>query len=308
MERIDRLDWTLIQAFLAVAAEGSLSGAARALGVSQPTLGRQVKGMEEQLGVALFYRQPKGLTLTKEGETLLPHARVMADAASELATAAAGHDKSVQGTVRITASEFMAMYLLPPVLARLRISHPDIQIELNSTDQSENLLFREADIAVRMYRPTQLEVVTKKIGVLKLGFFAARSYLARRGTPTSIEDFVHHDLLGYDRSERFIRGAAKLGWQLSRQDFVFRCDAQNVHCEMIRAGAGIGVMACCLGETVPDVEEVLLHFPVPGLEIWLTTHEALRNTPRVAAVWKVLEDGLRPDLSQDGSIPIMHSP
>ena len=308
MERIDRLDWTLIQAFLAVVAEGSLSGAARTLGVSQPTLGRQVKAMEVQLGIALFYRQAKGLSLTTEGEALLPHAKAMSDAASGLATAAAGHDNSLQGTVRITASEFTAMYSLPPILARLRVAHPDIQIELNSTDLSENLLFREADIAVRMYRPTQLEVVTKKIGILKLGFFAAKSYLDRRGTPTNIEELMNHDLLGYDRSERFIRGAAKLGWQLTRHDFAFRCDSQQVHCEMIRAGAGIGVMACNLGAQLPEVEEVLPRFPVPGLELWLTTHEALRHTPRVAAVWKILEDGLKPALSQDSAIPIMHPP
>ncbi|EPX77503.1 LysR family transcriptional regulator [Litoreibacter arenae] len=306
MERINRLDWTLIQAFLAVSAEGSLSGAARALGVSQPTLGRQVKAMEEQLGIALFFRQPKGLSLTAEGEALLPHATAMANAASGLATVAAGHDNSLSGTVRITASEFTAMYSLPPVLAQLRMQHPDIHIELNPTDLSENLLFREADIAVRMYRPTQLEVITKKIGVMKLGFFAARSYLERRGRPSSINELMSHDLLGYDRSERFIRGAAKLGWQLSRDDFAFRCDAQNIHCEMIRAGAGIGIMACTLTDRFPEVESVLPDFPVPGLEIWLTTHEALRHTPRVAAVWKGLEEGLAPSLSQDSSIPIMH--
>lgn len=308
MDRIDRLDWTLIQAFLGVVAEGSLSGAARALGVSQPTLGRQVKAMEDQLGIALFYRQPKGLSLTTEGQALLPHATAMANAASGLTTAAAGHDNSLQGTVRITASEFTAMFTLPPVLAQLRIKHPDIQIELNSTDVSENLLFREADIAVRMHRPTQLEVVTKKIGVLKLGFFAAKSYLDRKGTPASVEELMKHDLLGYDRSERFIRGAAVLGWKLSRDDFAFRCDAQNVHCEMIRAGAGIGVMDCALARTFPEVEEVLPRFPVPGLEIWLSTHEALRHTPKVAAVWKMLEEGLTPGLSQDSTIPIMDAP
>ena len=305
MERIDRLDWTLIQAFLSVEAEGSLSAAARALGVSQPTLGRQVKLMEEQLGIELFHRQPKGLSLTAEGEALLPHARAMSEAASELATAAAGHDNSLSGTVRITASEFTAQYSLPPVIAQLRISHPDIQIELNSTDHSENLLFREADIALRMYRPTQLEIVTKKLGVLKLGFFAATSYLDRCGRPNTIEELMTHDLLGYDRSERFIRGAAKLGWQLSRHDFNFRCDAQNIHCEMVRAGVGIGIMSCVLGSSMSGVEEVLPRFPIPGLELWLSTHEALRHTPRVAAVWKVLDQGLTPGLSQDASIPIM---
>lgn len=263
--------------------------------------------MEEQLGIELFYRQAKGLTLTTEGEALLPHATAMAEAAKGLETAAAGHEKSLDGTVRISASEATAVYSLPPILAQLRLDHPDIQIELNSTDVSENLLFREADIAVRMYRPTQLDVVTKKLGVMKLGFFAAKSYVARKGAPSSIEELMTHELLGYDRSERFIRGAAQLGWKLTRHDFGFRCDAQIVHGEMILAGAGIGVMGCDLARKYPDVVEILPRFPVPGLEIWLTTQEAVRHTPRVAAVWRALEEGLRSELSQDSSIPIMDS-
>lgn len=305
MDRIDAIDWSLVQAFIAVAQEGSLSAAARGLSVSQPTLGRQIKSMEEQLGVILFRRQPKGLNLTIEGEALLPHAIAMAAAASGFATAAAGHDMSVQGTVRITASEFTAMYTLPKILAQFRVSHPDIQIELNPTDESENLLFREADIAVRMYRPTQLEMVAKKIGVLELGFWASTDYLERRGVPQTINDLMQHDLLGYDRSERFIRVANKMGWPLTRNDFAFRCDAQNVHCEMIRNGAGVGVMEVNLAASFGNLVQVMPDFPTPGLEVWLTTHEALRHTPRVAAVWQALEEGLQGRLCHDGSIPIM---
>jgi len=305
MDRISAIDWSLAQAFIAVAEKGSLSAAARELGVSQPTLGRQVKALEEQLATTLFRRQPKGLSLTAEGEALLPFALSMAEAASGFATAAAGRDMSVRGTVRITASEFTSMYILPKILSDFRIKHPDIHIELNPTDETENLLFREADLAVRMYRPTQLEMVAKKLGMLELGFWASQDYLDRRGVPETVEDLMDHDLLGYDRSERFIRVANKMGWPLTRDDFGFRCDTQLVHCEMIRNGAGVGVMEVNLARSFENVVAVMPDFPTPGLEVWLTTHEALRHTPRVASVWKALEEGLSTWLSQDPSIPIM---
>lgn len=299
------LDWSLIQAFIAVSKHGSLSAAARASGVSQPTLGRQIKAIEAQLGVTLFTRQAKGFELTEAGHAMIPAATEMAEAATRFATAAAGRDMSVSGTVRITASVFVAQHVLPQVISDIRKSHPDIQIELNATDEAENLLFREADIALRMFRPTQLEVVTRKLGVLKLGFFASADYVARRGHPAGIEDLMSHDLLGYDRSERFIRGAAKFGWTLKREDFVFRCDQQTIHSEMIRTGCGIGIMEARMADKMGLVP-ILLGFPMPGLEVWLTTHEALRNTPKVSAVWGHLDRGLAPWLSRDDTIPIVN--
>lgn len=304
-DRLNSLDWSLVQAFLAVAECGSLSAAARATGVSQPTLGRQVKAIEAQLGVSLFQRQAKGFVLTEAGQAILPAASAMAEAATQFMTAAAGRDMSVSGTVRITASVFVAQYVLPRIISDIRRNHPDIQIELNATDEADNLLFREADIALRMFRPTQLEVVTRKLGVLELGFFAAEDYIARRGLPADIADLITHDLLGYDRSERFIRGAAALGWKLTREDFAFRCDQQTVHGEMIRTGCGIGILQTRVAAEMGLVS-VLPDFPMPGLEIWLTTHEALRHTPKVSAVWGQLDRGLAPWLSHDDAIPILN--
>lgn len=287
------LDWSLVQAFLAVSKHGSLSAAARASGASQPTLGRQIKAIEAQLGVTLFTRQAKGFVLTDAGQAILPAAAAMAEAATKFATAAAGRDMSVSGTVRITASVFVAQYILPQIISDIRKSHPDIQIELNATDEADNLLFREADIALRMFRPTQLEVVTRRLGVLKLGFFASQDYVDRRGLPATVNDLVTHDLLGYDRSERIIRGAAEMGWKLSREDFVFRCDQQTIHSEMIRTGCGIGILQSGVAKQMGLVP-IIPSFPMPGLEIWLTTHEVLRNTPRVSAVWDHLDRGLTP--------------
>lgn len=305
LDRLNSLDWSLVQAFLAVAECGSLSGAARATGVSQPTLGRQIKAIEGQLGVSLFQRQAKGFVLTDAGQAILPAASAMAEAATQFMTAAAGRDMSVSGTVRITASVFVAQYVLPQIISDIRKSHPDIQIELNATDEADNLLFREADVALRMFQPTQLEVVTRKLGVLQLGFFASQDYVARRGLPSGVPELMSHDLLGYDRSERFIRGAAELGWKLTREDFAFRCDQQTVHGEMIRTGCGIGILQTKVAVEMGLVP-VLPDFPMPGLEVWLTTHEALRHTPKVDAVWRHLDQGLKPWLSHDAAIPIIN--
>jgi DNA-binding transcriptional LysR family regulator len=297
------LDWTLVQSFLLVAQNGSLSAAARASGVSQPTLGRQIKALEDRLGVALFVRQAKGLNLSEAGDALLGPAMAMAEAAGQFAMHAAGRDMSVSGTVRITASEFVSHYILPDILAQIRAAHRDIQIELHPTDASDNLLFREADIAVRMYRPTQLEVLTKYLGQLKLGFFASEMYLAERGTPGNISELMHHDLLGYDKSERFIEGAAEFGWELNKTNFAIRCDQQAIHGQLIAAGAGIGILPTKVGRESLNLMPVMEGFPVPGLEVWLTTHEAMRATPRVNAVWQVLAAGLRPWMSADAKGP-----
>ncbi|MEM7470393.1 MAG: LysR family transcriptional regulator [Pseudomonadota bacterium] len=306
-ESLYGLDWSLVQAFIAVAEGGSLSAAARATASSQPTLGRQIKSIEGHLGVILFHRRARGFELTEAGQALLPAAIAMAEAATKFETSAAGHDMSVSGTVRITASEFVAHYILPEIISSIRRAHPDIQIELNATDQTDNLLFREADVALRMFRPTQLEVVTHKLGILRLGFFASDSYVEQRGIPESITELMSHDLLGYDRSERFIRGAAQLGWTLTREDFVFRCDQQSIHGEMIRAGCGIGILQCNVASNMGLVP-VLPDFPMPGLELWLTTHEALRHTPRVNVVWQHLREGLAPWLSHDDGINILNLP
>ena len=281
-----------------------MSSAARATKVSQPTLGRQIKALEECLGVPLFNRQAKGLSLTEAGRDLLPEAAAMAEAAAKLATVAAGRDADIGGTVRITASEFVSQFILPEIIATVRAAHPDVQIELHATDESDNLLFRQADIAVRMYRPTQLEVVTKLLGVLELGFFATSDYLDRHGRPVNLDDMFHHDLIGYDASERLIRGAAEFGWTLTRTDFGVRCDQQTIHGELIKSGCGIGILQKRVAENV-GLEPVVPEFPMPGLEVWLTTHEALRNTPRVRAVWNALEIGLRPWLTQDPDAPRM---
>lgn len=296
-KRLSSLDWSLIRAFLTVADSGSLSAAARLLGASQPTLGRQIRQLEQDLQQVLFHRQAKGLVLSESGQLLLAPARRMQAAVGEIELTAAGRQTRIEGSVRITASEMFSIYVLPPVIAALREKEPGITIDLVPSDSTENLLFREADIALRMYRPEQLELVARHLGDLKLGMFAARSYLDRAGRPEKVNDLLAHPLIGYDRNEDIIRGMQERGWKATRDWFALRCDNHAVNWELVRAGCGIGFGQVEVARRDPGVEQVVVDLSLPSLPIWLATHQALRHTPRIARVWEALAEGLKPNLS-----------
>jgi len=290
---LSSLDWSLVQAFLAVAETGSLSAAARQTGASQPTLGRQVQRMEAALGLALFHRRARGFELSEQGAMILPAALAMREAAGRLALVAAGQDAAPEGDVRITASNVVSHFILPPILAKLRRDAPGIHIELVPTDSTENLLFREADIAIRMYRPMQLDVITRHVTDLPIGIFAARSYLERAGTPASVDDMLAHDFVGYDRDDRIIRGMAELGWKATRDDFDIRTDDQAAYWHLVRAGCGLGIGQVLAVQGDADMIRLFPDLPIAPLPVWLTAHETMRNTARVRLVWDALADGLR---------------
>jgi len=297
MEMLHRLDWSLLQTFLAVAEEGSLSGAARRLGASQPTVGRQVKAAEQQLGVALFQRRARGVALTETGAALVAPARSMAEAAQQIALTAAGRDTALSGTVRITASMIISSAHLPPIIAGLRRSEPEIEIELVPSDTTSNLLYREADIALRMFRPRQLDLVTLHLGDIALGTFAARSYVARHGLPRRPDEMAAHDVVGFDRDPAILEGFAQMGVPVTRSFFPVRCDDNLVYWELVRAGCGIGFAQREMGLADPDLVEIDLGLPLPTLPVWLTAHEAMRETPRLRRVWRALQEGLAPLVS-----------
>lgn len=297
MEDPQKLDWSLIRGVLAVAETGSLSAAARMTGQSQPTLGRQIKAAETMLGAQLFTRHPKGFALTAAGHGLMPAMEQMQAGARALSLAAAGQDDAARGTVRLTASKFVSAFLLPPILADLRRTDPGLAIELDATDRTENLLFHEADLALRMHRPEQLDMITRHLGDLPIGLYATRDYLDRKGTPRTWDDVTDHDILGYDRDDRMIRGLREMGQAVTRDFFALRCDDQVVYWQLVVAGAGIGAGQRAVAARHPDVVQVLTDLPLPRLPVWLTAHERLRHTPRVARVWDALADGLSPHLS-----------
>lgn len=290
----ETFDWALIQTFLAVAETGSLSHAARQLGVSQPTAGRQIARIEESLDLTLFHRQPRGLALTETGIALLPHAKTMAEGMRALQVSAAGRSDKLSGPVRVTASVFTAHHHLPPILARLRKEEPDISVDLVPSDKTENLLFREADIAVRMHPSEQLDIVTRHIGEIELGVYAARSYLAQTGMPRGFSDLAGHDLVGYDRSELILRGMRTAGIPAQRDWFATRCDQHSVYWELVRSGCGIGFAQCCVADRDPLVQRLFAETPLQTLPLWLAAHEAIRATPRIRRVWDALVDGLMP--------------
>ncbi len=291
------LDWSLIAAFVAVADHGSLSAAARALGSTQPTVGRQIKALEDQLGTSLFQRNPRGFDLTETGASLLPAAMAMRTAANDLALTVAGKTESLAGTVRITASVATSVYHLPSIIADIRAKEPEIAIELVASDDSRNLLYREADIAVRMYQPTQLDLVTKHLGDFHLGIYAAKSYIARRGIPQSPEAFLEHEFVGYDADTRIVEGFRDAGFQVDRDFFSVRCDDNVAYWELVKAGCGIGFAQHHIGAPSPEVERIETGFVLPTLPVWLTAHQAMRQTPRIRRVWDLLAEGLKPLVS-----------
>jgi DNA-binding transcriptional LysR family regulator len=285
---MDMPDWTLIRSFLAVAEAGSLSGAARVTGISQPTLGRHIQAIEAALQVPLFTRIAQGLALTEAGQALLAPARAMQAAAADLALTARGHATGIEGTVRITASRVVSHYVLPPVLSRLRAEEPGIQIDLVPSDTTENLLFGEADIALRMYRPTQADLVARQIGELPLGLYAAKAYLDRRGRPASVEDLMQMDFVGQDRMDQIIRVMKMLGMEVPRSFFPVRCDDPLTYVELVRAGCGLGGILRRLGDADPELERIDVIPDLPSLPVWLTAAPRLRQSPRLRRVWDAL--------------------
>lgn len=289
---MQNFDWSLVQSFLAVAEDGSFSAAGRRLGISQPTVGRQIAELERQMGTPLFQRENRGHRLMDAGAELLAHARAMQTGAAAMSLAAAGQSQVLSGTVRITASVVVSHYLLPSIIADIRRAEPEIELELNPSDATENLLFREADIAVRMYKPLQLDVITRKVGTQRFGLYASRGFIAKHGRPGTLDEFRNFDLIGYDRSDLMIQGMRAMGIAADRSHFIIRCDNQTVYVEMVRAGCGIGVVAENVAAVDGDLVRILPEVAIPDLPIWLTAHEALRSSPRIRRVYDMLAEGL----------------
>lgn len=287
------VDWNLIKSFVAVAEAGSLSGAARRLSASQPTLGRHVAELEATLGLTLFLRGRSGYELTESGMALLSRATAMGEQASAFARLAAGKSETIAGSVRITASEVVAAYVLPEIAARLARAEPDIEVEIVASNQVENLLRRDADIAVRMAEPAQLDLVVRKVADLPLTACAARSYLDWRGRPERAEDMIDHDLVGYDRGMELIEGFAGFGVAIDRHAFRFRTDNQIVFWEAVKAGNGIGFAQASLVRRAPSVEAILPDLPLPVLPMWIAMHRDVRSSARIRRVADFLHAELK---------------
>lgn len=287
-------DWTLLRSFLAVLRRGSLSGAARATGLTQPTLGRHVDDLEAALGVALFTRSPGGLVPTEAARSLVPHAEAMEAAFDALVRAASAGGDAAQprGTVRVSASEIMGTLVLPPLLVPLRHAQPGIVLELALNNRTDDLLRRNADIAVRMARPKQDGLVARKIGTVPLGLYAHRAYAERFGLPGTLAELRDHHVVGFDRDDHSARSVVAGTLPIDRTLFSFRTDSDVAQMMAVRAGLGIGMIQKALACNDPALVPVLATDIALNLECWLAVHEDQRDAPPVRAVFDGLADGL----------------
>ncbi|MBS0125756.1 LysR family transcriptional regulator [Thetidibacter halocola] len=292
-------DWNRARAFLVTAEEGSLSAAARALNMAQPTLGRQVSTLEAELGVTLFERVGRGLQLTEAGTRLLDHARRMGDAAGALSLAARGQSTAVEGHVAITASEIYSTWLLPRILPRLRAEAPGITIEVVASNAIRDLKRREADIAIRNARPDQPDLIARLVAEDRGTFFATPAYLDRLGHIAALDDLARADFIGFDDTPNYIDALRRYGVPVSEANFPVIASTHPAHWQMARAGLGIGVGPCGLGDSDPDLRRVLPDGPFFDYPVWLVAHRELRTNPRVRLVWDVLADAL-PALLAEG--------
>jgi len=287
------IGWELYRSFLSVLTEGSLSAAARALGVAQPTVGRHVAALEKSLGVALFTRSQVGLMPTEAALSLRSYAEAMQSTAAALERAAASQGAGVRGTVRVTASDVIGVEVLPPIIATLRDEHPDLVLELVLTDRMQDLLRREADIAVRMARPRQELLVARRVGQIELGLHAHERYLSRHGTPNSMADLAHHALIGFDQTTAFIRSAGKGFGAWRREAFALRTDNNLAQLALIRSGAGIGVCQAAIARRDDSLVRLFPRQFSMHLETWITMHEDLRSSPRCRVTFDALVKGLQ---------------
>jgi DNA-binding transcriptional LysR family regulator len=285
-----QFDWTLVRSFLAALEQGSLLGASRVIGASQPTVGRHISELESQLGVVLFERTGRGLQPTDMAIRLADSARSMEAGALQLQRSVSGADAGASGTVRITASQPVACVLLPPLLAKLQLLLPAIQIELVASNEVSNLLRREADIAIRMVQPDQSSLIAKRIGKVTLGVYAHRDYLQRRGSPQHASDLLGHTLIGSDRNEDILRGFAALGYPLTREYFAFRSDDFLACWQALRSGLGIGFVADYLARTDTSIVRLLPSLKITPVPMWLAVHREIRTSKRIRAVYDFLGD------------------
>lgn len=285
-------DWSLVRSFLAVLEKGSLLAASRDLQLSQPTIGRHVAELESQLGLVLFDRNGRGLLPTEAAYHLAESARIMQSGADQLARNVLGADLGASGTVRITASQPVSCYVLPPLLAQMRLSLPDVQVELVASNEVSNLLRREADIAVRMVQPEQASIIARRVGKVTLRACAHQDYLRRRGVPRQPNDLLAHDLIGGDRNDDTLKGFAAQGLVVGREQFAFRADDLIVVWQAVRAGLGVGFVSEHLIRSDSAVIPVLPKLKIEPLPVWLAVHKEIRTSKRIRAVYDFLADAL----------------
>lgn len=289
---MNNLDWNQLKAFLETAETGSLSAAARKLGLTQPTLSRQVAAIEQRMGVTLFERVGKSMALTPTGLDLLAHARAMGAAAEALGLAATGRSQAVGGVVSVSASDAVAAHLLPPLVRQLREQAPGIAVEVISSNAFSDLLRREADIAIRHVKPEQPELIARLVREATASFYASADWVQAHGHPRSADEAAHLPFVGSDRSGQFLRYLRQHGLPLTEANFSCYADHSVPNWALVRQGMGIGVVGDDMARDTPGIVRVLDDVPPVRFPIWLVTHRELRTSQPIRVVFEALAKGL----------------
>lgn len=284
------LDWNLARAFLMTAETGSLSAAARLLGLTQPTLSRQVAEFEAQLGVALFERIGKRLAITEAGQSLLEHARAMSEAADAMALAASGQSQAIEGRVRISATDGYCAYILPEIVERIHAEIPEVTIDLVSSDSLSDLRKREADIAVRNVRPDGDELIARLVRESTAHLYASEAWVRRRGMPASPKAILSKDVVCISDPELFAQYVRAVGVSASAKDFRLVADNAVVAWELVKRGLGVGFMMREIADRTAGVIELFPGKPPIDVPVWLVTHRELRTSRRIRAVFDLLAE------------------
>ena len=288
-----KFDWNHTRAFLVTAEEGTLSAAAKALGMTQPTLSRQVSALETEMGITLFERVGQRLVLTGSGLELLEHARSMGSAAQLFSLAAAGQSQQIEGTVVISAGELDAVFRLPRIIAKLRLEEPGIDIEVTVTNEPSDLKRREADIAIRSFRPTQNDLIAKKLGEEVIWLYGTRDYLTRLPPLSDPSDLTEIQIIGFDRSNTASEVLNQQGWNLSKHNFRLITSFQILQLELCKQGLGLIFFPEDMGDKDPSLVRAFEHMgPAMKLPVWLVCHQELRTSLRVRRVFDFIADEL----------------
>jgi len=293
-----KTDWELIQSFNAVAQAGSLSKAALILGTSQPTLSRQIARLEQQLGITLFDRSTQGLRLSGAGSKLVESSEAMAEAASQFSRLASGSHISLEGNIRLSANEVIGLYYLPAIITAFGQRDPKVNVELDISNSETSLSKRDADIALRMFRPSQAELVARRLPDITLRVVASEKYLQAHPEPANPEELAQHNLIGFDRDIQFVDAIKSLGWPVEEKDFNSRTDFLPLQIELARTGAGISVTHEHLIQKFPELKMILPDLHLPKLPFWLVCHADVQHNRRIRVLMDFLAEQLGTLLNQ----------
>lgn len=281
-------DWNRAKAFLVTAEKGSYSAAAKALNLTQSTLGRQVQALEDELGVVLFERAGKGIEITPIGLDLVEHVKAMAEGANKLSLAAMGQSEELEGTVTITGSEANSAFLLPPVIKKIRNLAPGINIEIVAKNESADLRKREADIAVRHFEPKQPDLIMKQVSDSLGNFYATKEFIKKYGPFRTIKDLSKANFVSMGDLTAFTDGMKNFGIELSEKNFPIVTESHFVHWNLVKEGLAVGVMPHSIGDKDKSVERVLKSFEGITFPTWIVSHRELRTNRRIRFVFDQL--------------------